>query len=98
MSSVGEKIEKFELPVCNIFEARILNDQLCYEVDINKFSNKDNLASELKLGFAFIMDYNEDRQVIFNTQPIVQNVGLTSSATGSDQQDEAIIYLHTIGR
>ena len=62
MSSVGVKIEALDIPVCNSFQARILNDQLCYEIDLNRFSNKDNIERELKLGFNFIMNYNEDRQ------------------------------------
>ena len=67
MSMVGIKIDQFDVPVCNSFQAKILNDQLCYEVDLNKFSIKDNIDNELKLGFAFLMDYNEDRQVtLFN--------------------------------
>merc|ERR1712235_198147 len=37
---IGVKIKHFDVPVCDIFEATILNDQLCYEVDPNKFRNK----------------------------------------------------------
>ena len=60
MSLMGVRIEDFEMPVCNCFEATIVNDQICYEVDLNKFSQKKNIQKELKSGFAFIMDYNED--------------------------------------
>ena len=42
MSSVGVKITKFDVPVCNSFEAKLLNNQLCYEVDLNRFSNEKN--------------------------------------------------------
>ena len=40
MSVVGIKLDQFNDPVCNSFQAKVLNDQLCYEVDLNKFSNK----------------------------------------------------------
>ena len=60
---VGVSMEQFDSPVCNCFKAKLLNDQLCYEVDLNKFSTKSNIAKELRLGFNFLMDYNEDRQV-----------------------------------
>ena len=73
MSSVGKRIDNFTDPVCNSFEAKLLNDQLCYEVDLNKFSDKDNIKSELEIGFNFVIDYNEDRQVFFQPQKIVQN-------------------------
>ena len=53
MSSMGVTTQHFDFPVCNSFQATILNDQLCYEVDLNKFSNKDNIENELKSGFAF---------------------------------------------
>ena len=35
---MGVKIDQFDVPVCNSFEATVLNDQLCYEVDPNKGS------------------------------------------------------------
>ena len=43
------------------FQAKILNDQLCYEVDPNKF--KDLVSSDkFKEGMTFYVDTNEDRQ------------------------------------
>ena len=62
MSLMGVKIDKFDLPVCNSFRAKILNDQLCYEVDVNDFIEKSVLQKELKIGLMFMIDHNEDRQ------------------------------------
>ena len=64
MTAMGVKIPHFEVPVCNSFKAKILYDQLCYEVDLNLFSNKSNINNELKTGFSFLMDYNDDRQIV----------------------------------
>ena len=36
MSTVGENIDLFDVPICNSFQAKNLNDQLCYEVDLRK--------------------------------------------------------------
>ena len=33
---MGVNIKQFDVPVCNSFKAKILNDQLCYEIDLNK--------------------------------------------------------------
>ena len=63
MSSVGSKIDEFDVPVCNSFRPKIFNDQLCYELDLKKFSINENIEMELKLGFNFLMDYNEDRHI-----------------------------------
>ena len=96
MSAMGVKIDQFEVPVCNSFEAKILNDQLCYEVDLKSFSDKHNIINELKLGLNFIMDYNIDRQIAFNEkQKRTRNISL--AAVESDQIQQAIIYLNTIG-
>ena len=67
MYVVGVKLDQFDDPVCNSFQEKIMNDQLCYEVDLNRYSNKNNTDKELELGFNFIMDYNEDRQVTISS-------------------------------
>ena len=99
MSSVGVMVDNFSVPVCNSFKAKILNDQLCYEVDLNRFSDKNNVNRELKLGFYFLMDYNEDRQIIFNkiSSSKTKYIGLANGITELDNNQHAFIYLDTIG-
>ena len=97
MSVVGVTIEQFNIPVCNAFKAKILNDQLCYEVDLKKFSDKNNIQEEIKSGFNFLLDYNEDRQV-FEQGIKRKNFGLANSFDESDQNNDAFVYLDTIGK
>ena len=61
MSIMGQKINQFELPVCKSFKPKILNDQVCYEVDINRFKNNVSVE-EFKKGLTFLVDTNEERQ------------------------------------
>ena len=61
MSVMGVKTEHFHVPVCNSFQAKILNDQLCYEVDPNKYK-KGLSKEELKQGLKLYIDTNNDRQ------------------------------------
>ena len=99
MSAVGAHIYQFNVPVCTSFEAKILNDQLCYEIDLNRFASKANVHNELELGFNFIMDYNEDRQITNNENVIEEeNAGLASNFIESDKKNHAFIYLNTIGK
>ena len=77
MLSLGTKIDQFDVPVCNSFKAKLFNDQLCYEVDLNKFADRNNVESQLDLGFNFIKDYNEDRQVTFDSN--ISNVDSQNS-------------------
>ena len=98
MSAMGTKIKDFAVPVCNSFQAKILQDQLCYEVDLNRFSNNDKIERELKSGFLFIMDYNEDRQVFIS--PDIENKqdnNFISRIVESEDSSQAFIYLNTIG-
>ena len=100
MASVGVKIDKFDVPVCNSFQAKVLNDQLCYEVDLNRFANKTNVESNLKLGLSFIMDYNEDRQITFHGKirnKLEKGRSLGSSVVKTDEMKHAFIYLDTVG-
>ena len=39
MSAMGVKIEQMDVPVCNSFRPKLLRDQLCYEVDTNKYKD-----------------------------------------------------------
>ena len=97
MSVVGVKINQFDVPVCNSFQAKILNDQLCYEVDLNKFSV--NIERELKTGFTFVMDYNVDRQISFEEMiPTKNYFSLGNIVAESDNVYHAFIYLDTIGK
>ena len=46
MSAMGMKIDQFSIKVCNSFQPKIMNDQLCYEVDLDKFSRKYKLERD----------------------------------------------------
>ena len=99
MANVGVKIADFDVPVCNAFKPKIQNDQICYEIDLESFSNKTNIDRELKLGFNFLLDYNEDRQVTFDERLIqAKEQSLANSYVESDQNWNGFIYLDTVGK
>ena len=98
MSALGKQTTIFDIPVCNIFQARILNDQLCYEVDLDKLLDKNDINNYLRLGFLFFLDFNEDRQVVFNKDFKEEKFGFTRRLDESNQDDHAFIYLNTIGQ
>ena len=99
MSVVGIKLEQFEDPVCNSFQARILNDQLCYEVDLKRFSDQSHNAKELELGFYFLMDYNEDRQVTNQSTPSGEDKrsGMGANLLESDKNRHAFTEAAKVG-
>ena len=86
------------MPVCNSFKERILNDQLCFEVDLNQYKSRDSIANKLKSGLVFFMDYNEDRQITLH-----ENVGrltydnFIDAVDKSTDDEKAFIYLNSKG-
>ena len=83
MSTMGVEIEHFDVPVCNSFQAKVLNDQLCYEVDPNKYTYKDYLTANefkqaIKQGLTLYIDTNDDRQTKY-------------------ENSDFMIYINTLG-
>ena len=100
MTTLGTKMDQFDIPVCKSFQTKIFNSQLCYEVDLNLLSQKQNIEKEIKSGFAFIMDYNEDRQMTPDKDDKMTDdggLGLVSSIVETDHNQDATIYVNTIG-
>ena len=101
---MGVKIDQFDDPVCNSFQAKIQNDQLCYEVDLNKYANENNINKALDSGFRLIIDYNYDRQVetvneISSVKKSYENDWFDdfNPDAKADKEYHAVIYLDTIG-
>ena len=61
-SKIGVKIDLFVDYICNAFEPKIHDDQLCYEVDLNRYKDEKNLESQLRDGLSFVLDFNVERQ------------------------------------
>ena len=103
MSAMGVKIDQFDDPVCNSFQAKIQNDQLCYEVDLHQYATEKNFNKALKSGFRFILDYNEDRVVSkvdgnqFTKKTDSGFFDKFNSDAEENQDNHVLIYLDTIG-
>ena len=63
ISSMGNMVKEFSLPVCKIFKKTILVDQMCYKADINEYLSYPS-SKDFKTGFTFLVDNNYDRQII----------------------------------
>ena len=72
------------------FEAKIRNDQLCYEVDLQKYKDQNKIKEQLKSGLVLVLDYNLERQSEMYNPRKVTNYD-------SDEND-VHIYLDTISK
>ena len=80
----------FNDPVCDSFEAKIRNDQLCYEVDLDKYKDDNKIKEQLKSGLVLLLDYNLERQSeMYNPKKL--------NKVGSDEND-VHIHLDTISK
>ena len=64
----GIYLKQFNQPVCNIFRKKIIEDQLCYEVNLNMKSNLQRLSEDNIIGLSFMVDTNKDREISFDKE------------------------------
>ena len=102
ISAMGIKIDQLEVPVCNSFKPKYVFNQLCYEVDPNEYVSKALDEKGKKLGLTLIIDYNEDRQLIFNAeenqQLILDSKSSLNTFTNVELAKEDFVYLGTTGK
>ena len=102
ISAMGIKIDQFEVPVCNSFKPKYVFNQLCYEVDPNEYVSKVLNEKGKELGLTLIIDYNEDRQLIFNAkenqQLILDSKSSLNTFTNVELANEDFVYLGTTGK
>ena len=63
---LGTFLKHLDQPVCNIFQKKIIKDQLCYEANLNFSLNKNGFSEENNIGLSFMVDTNKDRQISFD--------------------------------
>ena len=66
IAKITTKIDQFDMPVCSIFEKIIFHDQLCYQVDLNKFY--DNFSTDALI---LLIDPSVDRRHSFEDSTAV---------------------------
>ena len=94
MNNLGQKIYEFEVPVCNVFAAKNWNDQICYELDLNKLKNEDE-TYQLKDGILLVLDFNEERQ--FAKEGNSEKVEKIRNYFYVDEDTSVQVHLDSIG-
>ena len=99
MSALGTRIDMINLPVCTSFQEQVFNDQLCYQIDVNKLNVADGDMSGL--GLTFAIDINEDRQVQDLSAEQIgdsfdENI-LDAAIMRMEEHQKALIYIGSLG-
>ena len=66
---LGKRIPGLNFPVCKKFKPKILNGQLCYQVDVNSFKKKKVYNNIMKPELIFLLDYNEEKMLGLDNDP-----------------------------
>ena len=100
LTLVGKKVDGFENPICNIFTPKNTNNQLCYEANLEKYKDNNNIEKQLTMGLTLILDYNEDRQISTYLDTAVKSISSSRIYDNDDDDDDAkaLIHLDTISK
>ena len=103
MEIVGTYHSHFPVPVCTAFKKKILNNQVCYTVDVNKFIKETEMNDQSKIGLNLFLDYNEEKQYIDHKREVLVNSSLSMSRNlikneNKGNINEAMIYFSTLGK
>ena len=60
MGALGEESTRFSLPVCTGFRKRILDEKLCYVMDVNRFKDKLKVETLQEVGLSMLVDVNDE--------------------------------------
>ena len=63
MSLLGRKVKGFQDPVCSAFTRKVVNSQLCYEVDLNRFRGQVDWEESLQSGLSLVIGTNDEYDV-----------------------------------
>ena len=95
---LGKLFENFSLPICSSFEPIILNDEVCYELNIEE--RFPNFAGEdLQSGLLLLIDLNEDRQFHSPTkhEDLLNDNDIIKQLSAKADEAKMKIYIRTIG-
>ena len=95
---LGSKYQNFSLPFCSSFQPIILNDEVCYEINIEERIKKIE-EEDLKSGLLLLLDFNEDKQfhsLVEHEDHPADNDFFKQLASKADGE-QLKIYIETIG-
>ena len=93
MGKMGTDFDGFDVPVCDSFIPKNHEQQLCYEVDLDKFKNDSILFQQLKSGLVLLLDFNEIRQLDEETSNKTKK-----NIFSVDDENSFTIHLDTISK
>ena len=96
MTLLGREYKNFSLPLCSVFQPRLLNGQLCYSVDVNKVSGLDAFEQGPNNGLTLFIDYNDERMIDINDGFGKKGTKFKTNIHDHHQYQKVKIYMNTL--
>ena len=102
MEVVGTYHKEFPIPVCSAFVNAILNNQVCYKINVNEFIKEAKYDSQ-NFNLNLFLDYNEEKQYIVQKRETLVKTSLSMSHNLISSKNkanikEAMIHFGTLGK
>ena len=98
-SLLGRRVAGFDVPVCDKFEARVVEGQICYRLETDRFKQlRRGKEGEGREGLTLLLDYNEERNIQQPAEPPQQGreESFVAGIVELQHRDKARIILETI--
>ena len=102
LAVLGRAAPQFRQPVCSAFQERVLEGQVCYQLDVNRYRARLDWRASMQFGLGLLVDTNQEldsRGIYFRNNNINTDgqVSLRSLVSFEDSS-KVKIHLHTLGR
>ena len=97
MTAMGSESPHFNVPVCKAFTEVVLDNQICYQVDLNVYERKD--GKYLDSSLTFMVDENPERQFSAGSRvrsEVGENI-LDYTSHRSTETQKTMVYIGTLG-
>ena len=96
MTVLGRMDANFSLPVCSVFQPRVLHGQLCYAVDVNKVPGVDTFKQGPNNGLTLFIDYNDERMIDIDDGFRKKRIPFETNIHEQHQNKKVKIYINTL--
>ena len=97
---LSREFGNFSLPVCNSFEKRLLDGQLCYQIDVNRIINETTAAGLQKGGLSLLVDANTEYDLTRVRMTPEEDVfdDFTEEFFEAEESENIMIHIETISK
>ena len=98
---MSREYSNFSLPVCTSFKRRLLDGQLCYQIDVNTIINETTAAGLQKGGLSLLVDANAEYDLTSLWSKTIEEEifdDFTEEFFKAEESEMIMIHIETISK